>query len=69
MREYTVNITPDPDGGYTVDVPALPGCFTEGESEQEALANAKDVIALWLEQLAADGKPIPEDVPARKVAV
>ena len=69
MREYTVILTPDPAGGYTLDVPALPGCFTEGESEQEALANAKDVIALWLEQLAADGKPIPEDVPTRKVAV
>lgn len=62
MHHYTVLLIPDPDeGGYTVQVPALPGCFTEGDTVDEALANAKDVIRLYLEDRAAHGEPIPEE--------
>lgn len=57
--EYTVLLEPDEDGGYTVTVPALPGVATEGDTLQEALAMARDAIALYLEDLAADGEPIP----------
>jgi predicted RNase H-like HicB family nuclease len=44
------------DGGYTVYVPALPGCISEGDTLEEALANIREAIALYLE-------PLGEDVP------
>jgi antitoxin HicB len=62
MRTYTVLLTPDlEDGGYTVTVPALPGCITEGDTEEEALANAREAIECHLQGLADDGEPIPEE--------
>jgi antitoxin HicB len=57
-----VLLTPDPeDGGSTVTVPALPGCITEGDTVDEALANAREAIACHLQGLAIDGEPIPEE--------
>ncbi len=53
---------PQPEGGYTVYVPNLPGCVSEGESREEALAMIKEAIELYLESLEADGDPIPEPV-------
>jgi predicted RNase H-like HicB family nuclease len=44
-----------------VTVPALPGCLTEGDTLEEALTNAKDAIQLFLEDLEANGEPIPEE--------
>jgi predicted RNase H-like HicB family nuclease len=62
-HEYTIILEPDPeDGGFTVLVPALPGCITEGDTREEALANAKEAILLHLESMLADGEPIPPDV-------
>ena len=53
VRRYTAILTPDvDDGGFTVTVPALPGCITEGETMDEALSNARDAIQLYLEDLA-----------------
>jgi antitoxin HicB len=70
MREYTIILDPDTEeGGYTVTVPALPGCITEGDTREEAIANAKEAILLYLESLQKDGEPIPEDVGTLKVAV
>lgn len=61
-RTYTVILQPDPKaGGYTVLIPALPGCVTEGDTVDGALANAREAISLTLEDLAAHGEPIPED--------
>ena len=63
MRQYTVVLTPDAQqGGYTVTVPALPGCITEGDTLDEALAMARDAINLYIESLVAHGESIPEDV-------
>lgn len=45
--------------GYTVNVPALPGCITEGDTVEEALANAREAIGLYIESLMADNLPIP----------
>jgi antitoxin HicB len=60
VRRYTVVLTPDEeDGGYTVTVPAISGCFTEGDTVEEALENARDVIRLFLEELVASGQAIP----------
>ncbi len=59
---YTVLLIPDPEeGGYTVTVPALPGCISEGDSLEEALTNARDAIRLYLDGLAASGEPIPAE--------
>ena len=59
MAKYTVILIPEEEGGYSVDVPALPGCVTQGETKEEALAMAKEAIELYLESLMADGEPIP----------
>lgn len=70
MRRFTIVLTPDPDeGGFTVMVPSLPGCITEGDTYEEALANAQEAIALHLESLAADGEPIPDDSPPPLISV
>ncbi len=61
MRTYSIVVDPDPDGGYTVTVPALPGCITQGETIEECLANAQEAITLYLEDLTASGEPIPEE--------
>jgi predicted RNase H-like HicB family nuclease len=70
MRAYTVILTPDQEeGGYTVTVPALPGCFTQGDTEEEALANAREAIRCHVEGLRIDGEPVPEADVVPKVAV
>ena len=62
MRRYTVMLTPDPvEGGYSVSVPALPGCYTQGDTLDEALENARDAIRLYLEDVVASGEPVPEE--------
>jgi predicted RNase H-like HicB family nuclease len=49
---YTVVLTKDEDGdAYNAAVPALPGCYTWGATEEEAYINAKEAIALYLEHL------------------
>jgi len=61
-HQYTIILEPDADeGGYTVTVPALPGCVTQGESIEEAIAMARDAIRLHIEALVADGQPVPEE--------
>jgi predicted RNase H-like HicB family nuclease len=45
--------------GYTVNIPALPGCITESDTVEEALANAREAISLYIESLMADNLPIP----------
>lgn len=48
------------DQAFIVDVPELPGCMADGETYEEALANAKDVIEAWIETAQSLGRPIPE---------
>lgn len=71
MRRYTVVLTPEPEvGGYSVAVPALPGCYTQGDTLEEALDNARDAIRLYLEDVEANGEPVPvESAPPELVAV
>ena len=61
MPEFKVILIPEGEGGYSVQVPALPGCFTCGDTREEALEMAKDAIGLYLEELMAQGRPIPSD--------
>ena len=64
-RRYTVILQPETEAGFegyfNVIVPALPGCFTYGTSRDEALANAREAIELYLEDLEASGESIPEE--------
>jgi predicted RNase H-like HicB family nuclease len=49
-----VILEPSDEGGYTVFVPSLPGCISEGEDVNEALANIQEAIALYLEPKNAE---------------
>ena len=62
MRTYTIVVEPEETGGYMVSVPALPGCFTHGNSIDECQERAAEAIAVHIAGLQADGEPIPEEV-------
>jgi predicted RNase H-like HicB family nuclease len=59
-----VILIPDETGGYVVEVPSLPGCYSQGETEAEALENIKEAIELHIEDMIAAGEEVPPDVPA-----
>jgi predicted RNase H-like HicB family nuclease len=61
MRQ--VILIPDETGGYIVEVPSLPGCYSQGKTEAEALANIKEAIDLHIEDMLAAGEEVPDDVP------
>ncbi len=50
--KFIVVLEPAEEGGFNVSVPALDGCFTQGETEEESLKNAKEAILCYLEGLA-----------------
>lgn len=58
---YTVILEGQPEGGYHVFCPALPGCHSEGENLEEALANIKEAIEVYVESLMAHGEEIPRE--------
>ena len=58
----------DVDGGYSVFVPALPGCASQGDSIEETQANIEEAIELYLESLKEDGLPIPNSDPEAGLA-
>ena len=58
---YRIILKPEPEGGYTVLVPALPGCITYGKTLEEAKKMALDAIKAYLESLKKHGEPIPDD--------
>jgi predicted RNase H-like HicB family nuclease len=59
---YTITMRPEPEGGFTVRVPALPEVVTYGANEAEALKMAKEAIELALEVRASEGEEIPANV-------
>ncbi len=60
MLKYTIILEPDTEeGGYTVTVPALPGCITQGETIEQCIERAQEAIAGYIESLRAEGEPIP----------
>ena len=61
MRRFRVILELNELGGYTAIVPLLPGCISEGDTREEALANIKDAIELYIESLKVDGEPIPTE--------
>jgi antitoxin HicB len=61
VRTYSIVVEPEPDGSYSVTVPALPGCFTRGNSIEECQERAVEAIKAHIAGLEADGEPIPEE--------
>ena len=59
--EYSVVVHEAEEGGIWVEVPALPGCYSQGESVEEALGNVREAIALYLKTLRAEGQDAPKD--------
>jgi predicted RNase H-like HicB family nuclease len=55
---FKIKIEQDEDGWYVVTVPALPGCISQGKTEEEAKKNIAEAIELHLSVLAEDGSPI-----------
>ena len=55
-----LELQPEPEGGYTVTVPALPGCVTYGETFEEAITMVADAISGWVSVAKEEGFPIPE---------
>ena len=58
---YKILLHKAEEGGYTVTVPALPGCITEGDNIDQALAMAKEAIELYVEEFQSRGEAVPND--------
>ncbi|MCZ2112032.1 MAG: type II toxin-antitoxin system HicB family antitoxin [Dehalococcoidia bacterium] len=69
-RPYHRVIRGEPVEGYLGEVLEFPGCFTAGETPEEALRNLDEAMAVWIESALAHGDPIPEPAagPARLTA-
>ena len=68
-HDYEVDIKPlssADGGGFIATVPELPGCFSDGDTPEEALRNAYDAIGCWVEAAQEMGRPVPE--PRRAAA-
>lgn len=59
ILNYTAKVHAAEEGGFWVEVPALPGCFTQGETLDEAIAMTKDAINGYLASLVERGQGIP----------
>lgn len=69
-HHFTVVLERDPDGGFHAFCPALKGCHSEGDTVDEAVANVREAIEVYLESLASRGEPIPvEDLLIKPVEV
>jgi predicted RNase H-like HicB family nuclease len=68
-REFEVVLTPEEDGRYSVTVPALPGCISQGDTREEALAMIREAIELYLESLDAHDEPVPIPIEIERVTV
>ncbi len=66
--KYRVVLEPQDEGGYTVYVPSLPGCVSQGDTVDEAMANIKEAIEIYRESLEARGLR-PRKIEEREVAV
>ena len=59
MLTYTVELKPQKEGGYTVVVPALPGCISEGDTAEEALKNIRNAVEGYIKSLINHGRKVP----------
>jgi predicted RNase H-like HicB family nuclease len=71
MSDYPIiieRLSDEDGGGYIARVPDLPGCFADGETDAEALANAHDAIACWIDHARARGQFVPDPSPQKVYA-
>jgi len=61
LLNYRLLLRREPEGGYTVIVPSLPGCITYGKDIEEAIKMAREAIELYVESLIEHGEEIPSD--------
>lgn len=59
--DYTIIIHPAEEGGYWTEVPALSGCFSQGDTAEEAIENTRDAIECHLVALREEGQEIAEE--------
>ena len=67
--KYRVLIEQDEDGVFVAEVPALPGCLSQGRTRDEALRNIREAIAAYLESLKAHDEPVPPPIDGEVVEV
>ncbi len=61
LLNYRILLRKEPEGGYTVIVPSLPGCITYGDTVDDAIKMAKEAIELYIESLKIHGEEIPTE--------
>ena len=70
MRRYAIILHPDTEqGGYWVTVPTLPGCISQGDTIEQAIANAREAIRLHVEGLIERGENAPEEPEHPQVVI
>jgi predicted RNase H-like HicB family nuclease len=67
--KFHVKIEPDADGVFVAEVPALPGCLSQGRTRTEAIENIKEAVAAYLESQNAHSEPIPPPISEEIVEV
>ena len=67
--KYRVLIEQDEDGIFIAEVPALPGCISQGQTRTEAMKNIQEAIELYLESLKTHNEPIPPSINEEMVEV
>ncbi|MEW6572578.1 MAG: type II toxin-antitoxin system HicB family antitoxin [Bacillota bacterium] len=70
LQKFMAIMEWDEEGkGYVVTVPSLPGCFTQGDTKEEALERVKEAIQGYLETLKQEGLPLPGNVEFAEIQV
>ena len=67
--KFTVVVHPEPEGGYWGEVPALPGCYSQGETVEELLTNLKEAIGVTLDVMREDGRSPEPNVQVLELAI
>jgi predicted RNase H-like HicB family nuclease len=67
--KFRIVIEQDEDGAFVASCPTLPGCWSQGDTRDEAIANVKDAIAGYLESLKKHGDPVPAPITEEIVDV
>jgi antitoxin HicB len=62
LRELSIVLTPQPEGGFTITSPLVPELITEGETVEESLANVKDAFEVVVEAYQDLGRPLPPNL-------
>ncbi|HKL30944.1 MAG TPA: type II toxin-antitoxin system HicB family antitoxin [Tangfeifania sp.] len=58
---YRILLNPEPEGGYTATVPALPGCVTWGKDIDHAIEMTKEAIEIYIESMVANNEKVPDE--------